>query len=125
MNDLDLIWNRAAMDNGGLTPGPGDFALSALLYAHGLAMNGGVLHAVELLSPTELAKAQSGYRFFGLVAISDLLRDAWLLVRDGADLGSHEQRLDAEYMMHANDSALTVRFEQYYLLHPSDFAPTV
>ena len=111
------------MDNGGLTPALGDLALSALLYAHGLAMNGGVLHAVEHLAPTELADAQHGYRFFGLAAISDLLTHACSLLKNETDLGRHEQRLDAEYVMYANDSALTERFTQHYRLHPSDFAP--
>ena len=61
----DLIWNRAS-EGGGANPQAGDLALAALLRAHGLTMNGGVLHAVERLQPSELQDAASGYRFFGL-----------------------------------------------------------
>ena len=72
MTETDVIWNCAAMENGGTNPGRGDRALAVPLHAHGLAMNGGVLHAAELLNDDELTDAQSGYRFFGLSAVADV-----------------------------------------------------
>lgn len=124
MSDTDLIWNRAAIENGGPMPASGDRALSALLYAHGLAMNGGVLHAVEHLTSDELADAQLGYSLFGITEISHLLTRSRKLFNDGGDLGIHERSLDAEYLAHIpNDSALIERFERHFHLHPSDFAP--
>ncbi len=57
MTTADLIWNRAC-EGGGSNPGKGDRAPAALLKAHGLAMNRGVLYAVECLAPSELADAE-------------------------------------------------------------------
>ena len=54
----DLIWNRAC--SGMITEfRPGDRALAGLLGAHGLIMNGGVLHAVECLAENELSEAEA------------------------------------------------------------------
>ena len=36
-SDADKVWNRAAMQGGGDSPGPGDRALASLLLLHGLA----------------------------------------------------------------------------------------
>jgi hypothetical protein len=43
----------------------GDRALAALPLFHGLAMNGGIPHAVECLQPDEQEAARRGYQFFG------------------------------------------------------------
>ncbi|MFP5370384.1 MAG: hypothetical protein ACLGI3_06510 [Actinomycetes bacterium] len=44
--ESDLVWNRAC-DTFDIDPGmpPGDAALAAVLLCHGMAMNGGLLHA--------------------------------------------------------------------------------
>ena len=57
MTPVDIIWNRAWK---GVGPNAcsGDRALAALLKAHGLAMNGGVLHAVECLKSSVSQWAQ-------------------------------------------------------------------
>src|SRR6266700_4352628 len=39
VDEADLIWNRAALDDGGASPGAGDMALAAVLAFHGLAMS--------------------------------------------------------------------------------------
>ncbi len=150
LTEADRIWNRAC-EGGGRNPQSGDRALAALLRAHGLAMNGGVLHAVECLSSSELSDAESGYRFFGFDSVADLVSRArrlseadagsghrslglgWagdlvsrirLFFRGSDDLESQESRLDAEYAaLIPDDSALVERFEEYWRLHPSDFAP--
>lgn len=145
LTEADLIWNRAC-EGGGSGPGRGDRALAALLRAHNLAMNGGVLDAVECLSSSELADAESGYRFFGFDSAADLMSRARhlsegdtgsgprLLVRfifrlrrlfkADDDLESRESALDAEYVsIIPGDSALVERFQEYWSAHPSDFAP--
>lgn len=96
MKAADLIWNRAC-EGGGLNPCNGDRALAALLKAHGHAMNGGVLHAVECLGALELADAESGFRFFGLGAVADLLTRARKVLEAAQDLESYEAQLDHEY----------------------------
>ena len=61
----DAIWNRAAVDGGGLRPHYGDAALSAVLRLHGLAMSGGLLDAVERVADPELDAAEHGYAWLG------------------------------------------------------------
>lgn len=124
MTDADLIWNRAAMEDGGSAPLAGDLALASLLYAHGMAMNGGVLHAVECLEPRELAAAQSGYRFFDLAAVAELLSHARATLDADDDLESQESLLDSAYARLIPDDSLVVdRFQQRLATHPDDFAP--
>jgi hypothetical protein len=87
-------------------------------------MNGGVLHAVELLNDLELAAALDGYKFFGFAKSAKLLSHARQLFERGKNLEEWEQKLDREYERHIpNDTALAQRFEQHLALHPSDFAP--
>ncbi|MFT4227059.1 hypothetical protein [Micropruina sp.] len=47
MKPSDEVWDRATMAGGGLDPGEGDLAIAAVLAVHNLAMNGGLLDAVE------------------------------------------------------------------------------
>ncbi len=123
MTDADLIWNRACY-GGGPDPRAGDRALAALLTAHGLTMNGGVLHAVECLTPSEMSEAQSGYRFFGLEAVADLLSYAHRVFEADDDLESQESLLDQQYAaLVPEDSSLVNRFEKHWRENPSDFAP--
>ena len=123
MTDADQIWNRA-LDRDVPALAAGDRALSSLLRAHGLAMNGGVLHAVELLSSEELARARDGYAFFGLSNIADLFLRALVALEEGRDLGALESRFDQEYEGYIpDDSALFSRFESHFRSNPGDFAP--
>ena len=96
MRPADIIWNRAC-EGGGRNPSTGDHALAALLKAHGLAMNGGIMHAVECLDASELADAESGYRFFDLGAVADLLSRARKILEADLDLESYESQLDQDY----------------------------
>ena len=68
MDDADQIWNRATT-GGGPDPREGDAALSASLSFHGLAMNGGVLHAYEVLGPDELHRARDGFAWLALTDV--------------------------------------------------------
>jgi len=123
LTEADMIWNRACGEDP-LRALPGDRALSDLLYAHGLATNGGVLHAVERMTADELAEVEAGYRFFGLHDIASLLSRTRRIFEAGDDLRNHEQRLDSEYArMIPSDSSLIERFERRLKSSPSDFAP--
>ena len=123
LTEADMIWNRACGEDP-LRSLPGDRALADLLRAHGLAMNGGVLHAVECLTASELADAESGYRFYGLDGVASFLSHARKIFETGDDLGSHEQELDGQYAaMIPSDSSLVERFEKRLKSSPSDFAP--
>ena len=125
LTEADMIWNRAC---GGdpLRSLRGDRALADLLRAHGLAMNGGVLHAVECLTAEELTDAEAGYRFFGLAEVASLLSRARKLFEaaDDADLENHEQQLDGQYaVLIPSDTSLVECFERRLKSNPSDFEP--
>lgn len=123
LSEADLIWNRACGEDP-LRSLPGDCALADLLRAHGLTMNGGVLHAVEILTPVELASAVAGYRFYNLDAVASILNRAQTLLQVGRDLGLHEQELDRRYAeLVPSDSLLQDRFKAHLAARLSDFAP--
>jgi hypothetical protein len=121
--DADRIWNRACGDDP-LRSLPGDRALRDMLRAHGLTMNGGVLHAVECLTAEELTDAEAGYRYFGLGEVAFLLSRARKLFETGDDLDRHERQLDGHYAdLIPSDSSLVELFEKQLKVKPSDFAP--
>ncbi|MBI3821442.1 MAG: hypothetical protein HY289_02055 [Planctomycetes bacterium] len=123
LTQADRIWNRACGESP-LRSLPGDRALADLLWAHGLAMNGGVLHAVECLAPTELRDAECGYRFYGLDAVAVLLSRASKLLKIGDDLGLHERQLDQEYAdLFPNEDLLVERFNKHLKENPTQYAP--
>jgi len=70
-------------------------AASAVWIAHGLVMNGGVVHCVEVLSKRELRTTIAGYRLFGLSVAADVLFEASRVPQDENDAA--ESRLDAAY----------------------------
>jgi hypothetical protein len=124
LTPADMIWNRAAMDEGGQNPASGDRALAALLKAHSLAMNGGVMHAVEILDELSIADAKTGYRFFGFEGIPNLLSRAKELLETNFDLGIYEQQFDKEYYDNIpDDDTIVKRFEQHLANNPTDFSP--
>jgi hypothetical protein len=123
LTESNMIWNRACGENP-LRGLPGDRALADLLHAHGLAMNGGLFHAVECLTAEELSDSEAGYRFFGLDDVATLLSRARVIFEVGDDLESHEQKLDGEYAhIIPSDSSLVDRLEERLKSSPSDFAP--
>jgi hypothetical protein len=113
----DMIWNRAALESGGPSPREGDIALAAVLAAHGLVMNGGVHHAVEVLSRTELTAALKGFRFLSLSGAADLLEIATTLDEDVANRRYWDAIPD--------DGALQARYRAVYRSSPAAFSPIV
>jgi hypothetical protein len=87
-------------------------------------MNGGVLHAVECLSASELSNAESGYRYYGLDAIASLLVHARTLFDNDENLEFHERQLDRQYAETVpDDMSLVECFERHLQLNPSEYAP--
>jgi len=66
-------------------------------------MNGGVLHAVEVLQPTELDTAIAGYRRFGFSGAAAVLSLAKAL--SDSDKDAEEARLDRDYATAVPDDA--------------------
>lgn len=121
LTDADRIWNRACGDEP-LRVLPGDRALVDLLYAHGLAMNGGVLHAIEYMTVEEQIDAEAGYRYFGFDDVVSLMSRARKIFEAGDDLEKHEQQLDYEYAQFIpSDSSLVGQFESRLKSKPQDF----
>lgn len=109
------VWNRAALESGGAAPREGDRALAALLLAHGLVMNGGVHHALELLSPDEIRAAISGFEFFFLAPVGRLLEVAQSL---------EEEAANRQYRaIIPNDDAIDRRLRVVFGSSPHAFAP--
>lgn len=87
-------------------------------------MNGGVLHAIECLTASELTDAQSGYRFYGLDTVASLLSRAKTILETGDDLDSHEAQLNQQYeQIVPDDNLLVMRFQERLKSKPSEFAP--
>ena len=118
----DLIWNRACEGAGSATR-QGDKALASLLVFHSAAMNGGVFHAIELITAAELSAAMDGYKLFGLESVLDIVTDAKRILNSGNEneIDSKEPQIDKEFF--ATDSILLQRFEKYYAENPMDFEP--
>lgn len=114
----DRVWNRATQRS--RQGRPGDAALSAVLLAHGLVMNGGVLHCIELLSEEELREAIVGYRYFGVEVNPVFLRATSARAEEFDDF---ETRLDEQYAQIADDGRLMAAFQAHYSDHPEAYAP--
>lgn len=124
LTEADLIWNRACLGNMASLSSPGDQALRGMLSFHNLAMNGGVLHALEVLGPAELEVAKSGYRFFGLEVVADFLGEANSISMTAEDLSLWEVKLDKDYdALVPDDSTLVACFETKLRCNRSEFAP--
>ncbi len=125
-NDADAtaVWNRAG-ESLALDPRPGDLALEEMLLFHGLAMNGGVLHACESLGAEGvLDGAQAGYRYFGLGAVADLIDDGTVMPDTAGGDDPWRDDLTTRYRsIVPDDAALWARFEIMFRAHPADFAP--
>ncbi|CBJ41352.1 hypothetical protein [Ralstonia solanacearum] len=87
----DEIWNRAALDGGGKNPSEGDVNLASALLLHSLAMNGGVLHALQVLTDQQRVAAMVGFRYFGFYKVADLLSEPF------SDTDEDEERLEDTY----------------------------
>ena len=120
----DKIWNRAALEAGGESPGPGDRALASLLLVHGLVMNGGVHHALECIESEDLAAAADGYEYFGFGDVAAFFRGASdnpVLSTWSEDTEVAANRRYAE--MVPDDSHLVARFQDVYRDRVDQFAP--
>ena len=87
-------------------------------------MNGGFLHAIDCLQPTEREAARAAYLFFGFDDIADLILEAPAVVDWDAVPDSLESTLWRRYTRAIpDDSMLDARFKRHFLRRRSDFAP--
>jgi hypothetical protein len=118
----ETIWNRAC-GNGPAAPGAGDTALMAVLTFHGLAMNGGVLYALQCLTAGELDAARAGYRYFGFANAAGVIGAGQAALTQGMDADSLEETLADAYAAILDDGVLMQAFEAQLDTQPADFAP--
>jgi hypothetical protein len=117
--DRDKVWNRAALQSGGAKLLEGDMALIALLAVHGMIMNGGVDHALEVLSPPDFAAGIAAFRYFGLGEVAAVLEAA-------TASGMGWERFNATYAaLVPADDTIVEAFHQKYRAFPEVFAPLV
>jgi hypothetical protein len=123
----DLIWNRAALCNGGESPGIGDAALATALAFHGLAMNSGVLDAVERTS-ADHARIEAAFQWLGLQPIAALLASVREDIAAGALDGDEraealEREADERYSATLpSDATLEAVFRDRLNENPNAFA---
>jgi hypothetical protein len=125
----DEVWNRAAMESGGSTPGPGDSALADLLRLHSLAMSSGLLSAFELCSTDGALAAANGYRYFGLDDAASVVE--WLATELETLDPDQEELLEALELeadrrygeVIPADGTIDKAFQQHFQEHPDKYAP--
>lgn len=118
----EKIWNRAC-GNGPAAPGAGDTALMALLTFHGLAMQGGVLYAIQCLNAGEREAARAGYRYFGFANVAGVIGAGQAALSQGLDADSLEETLADAYAAILDDAVLMQAFEARLHQQAADFAP--
>lgn len=119
----DQVLNRAAMRAGGDAPGPGDQALASLLLFHGLAMTGGIHHAIDSVSSEELLAAINGFSYFGLKEMAEWLQSASSdpLLKEWTE-DTETSAIFRYSKLIPSDAYLAERFEAIYLDRPPEFA---
>lgn len=117
-----VIWNRAAMENGGANPRPGDVALASVLRLHGMVMSGGLDHACEVLGPDTVAAAVSGFRYLGADDVADLVEGVDALL--SSDVEDEIEQANRRYdQLIPTDSRLSDLAMARMRETPGDFAP--
>ncbi len=127
--DADAIWNRAC-DPFLPTTHPGDAGLAAVLLCHGMAMKGGLLHAVEGLDPDQRTQAEAGFRQLDLSAAADAVADvarraASLPADDGTAAEQLEEEANRRYAgtLPEWDDTIDRAFRAHLHRHPEAYAP--
>ena len=129
LSAADAIWDRST-DPDAPTTHPGDAALVAVLLCHGMAMNGGLLHACEALEPGQRVAAVAGFRLFGLddaaEAVADVARRADALAGDAGEAAEQlEEEANRRYAaaVPEMDETIDRAFRSHLERHPEAYAP--
>ncbi len=126
-DDATRVWNRAALYDSARRPmeAPGDWALTALLAAHSLIMNGGVPHCPEVLNTEEMAAAIAGFTYFGLNDAGAVLEEAASVSLDDVRLDEAERvelQLNERYWgLITSDQTIADAFKEKLFSTPGDF----
>jgi hypothetical protein len=99
-------------------------ALKSLLMAHGMVMNGGVVHCHESLEPHAIDDAIAGFRWFGLGEVADLLTST----AEGHPAGGLDEAAslaadDSYNSLIPTDGVVEAAFRQRLQVAPEAFSP--
>lgn len=87
-------------------------------------MNGGVFHAVDCLTPEELADAKAAFRIYGLELPVSTLDRAVTILQAKEDPEIYESELDEDYEdAIPADEFLVTAFKNHLRSNPSEYAP--
>ena len=129
MDRADDIWNRATR-GAGRGSREGDVALAGALLFHGMAMNGGVLHAYETLGATELQRARDGFAWLALPDVAAFIEETAQAIAgldwDDDEAGdAFEASTEQAYAtLIPDDAALEAAFRDRLAEKPKAFAPS-
>ncbi len=123
LDELDIIWNRAA-DVGADGEAPegtprGIVQLSYLLRVYNSAMGGGLGFAVEVNEPFRLQRAMDAMWYFGLTELAALVADLIEHDLDGDHAESRQH--DLHTLLGPQDEALEAAFRAKAAERPADF----
>jgi hypothetical protein len=114
-----MSWARIATPVPGSSLRAGDAALTAALALHSVAMNGGVFHALGVLSEYERSAACAGFRYYGLDDIAAVIEAA--AAEDRTDESG--ARVDREYGDLDVEAILDARFRADFAARRDHYAP--
>lgn len=124
---IERIWNRACLLDQAFDAKEGDLALIHLMKAHGVIMNGGVLHLVERSSELDIEEISAAYCYFKLQMAKDIIVEANELLKGSMISESNEEyfeeKFDSAYAtIIPTDEALFNAVQKYYAHNPTKFA---
>ena len=121
-NSNAVVWDRACVGDPNRFELPGDRALASMLRMHGLIMNGGLHHALDVLTDEELAAALAGFKYFEIEAVLEIIEKVLAdpSLREWSDI--NERTVNELYFsVSADDELLVEAFDKRYAISPDDF----
>ena len=114
MSQADLVWNRAALEQGGRNPLAGDRHIVALIALHSVLMNGGLEHAMDSLTSNEFQAGVAGFRFLGMNDVAHVL--------ESAAASTSVESFEDEYLrLVPDDACIADSFERVFADSPELF----
>jgi hypothetical protein len=136
-DEADAIWNRATSVERPPDLLAGDIALWRIHQLHGVVMNGGLAHGIEVIGREAVEAAAEGWDHLGRGDVAKLLREALEVVEDMPDdegardryftrglTDEQDELLESLNWQYEDDEPLERAFRERLRKHPEEFAPT-
>jgi hypothetical protein len=115
-SDAVRVWNRAC-DYDFQPTLSGDRSLKSAIQFDGLTGNGGLGHALDVLTDEDVGEAVKSFRYLGLQDTAQLIEQAFAL----PDEGMREALTERYYEL--TEDALESAFERHYAEYPPEYEP--